>query len=109
MDQGLPEIKVLNSSFKLVNKFGKRGSGKGQLSVPKGIVTDPLGRIYISEALVHRFQVFSSSGEHLFTFGKKGKQAQEFNTVEAIAIDHAQNLFILDKGNNRIQQFKYTP
>ncbi len=106
LDQGASIVYIWDQDFKEIQKFGKRGTGKGQLGVPKGISANA-NYVLISEALPHRFQVFSPRGEHLLSFGKKGKGQAEFNTVDDLVI-HEQNVFVLDKENHRVQHFSLT-
>jgi serine/threonine protein kinase len=105
LDHGLSQVRVLDQAHKQILCFGKRGAGKGDFSIPKGIAVDTSGNIYVTEVLSHRIQVFDAQGEWLFVFGKKGTGNGEFNNPESIAVDSSGNVFILDRGNHRIQVF----
>lgn len=107
LDHSVPKVKVINSSGVPELLFGKRGTGKGDFSVPKGIGVDSEGRIYVTETLSHRVQVFNKKGEWIYTFGSKGSDNGQFNGAESVAISDDGHIFVLDRGNNRIQVFSY--
>ncbi|GIW21721.1 MAG: hypothetical protein KatS3mg068_0728 [Candidatus Sericytochromatia bacterium] len=106
LDYGFPRVQVLdkNGISRLV--FGQRGTGKGEFSIPKGIAVDKYGRIFVADTLNHRVQVFNKNGKWLYTFGAKGNGQGQFTGPEAISISDPY-IFVLDKGNNRVQVFTY--
>ena len=59
------KIEAHTDAGALVLKFGKSGSGNGELSVPRGIDLDPAGNVWVSEAGNNRVQVFSPQGAFL--------------------------------------------
>lgn len=48
-------------------------------------------------------QVFSSDGQHLFTFGGNGEAAGQFNAPTGVATDRYDNILVADWGNSRVQ------
>lgn len=103
LDQGDPSVRIWNAKLEQIGIFGERGTGPGQFGVPKGIAADEFGRILVSEALPHRFQVFHPNGTCLMTLGEKGSAPQQFNTVDSIASNQRGKVFVLDKENHRVQ------
>jgi len=108
LDQGLFSVHTLNGQLEHLSDFGRRGTGVGQFGVPKGLAVDVQGRIYVSEALPHRFQVFDAEGNCLCSLGKKGAAPGEFNTVDSIAVASQGKVYVLDKENHRVQIFRST-
>ena len=49
--------------------FGKRGTGKGELSDPKGLALDGDNKVYVADFLNQRVQVFSQDRNYLSEFG----------------------------------------
>lgn len=88
-------------------EFGKKRTADGDFSVPKGICLDKKNRIYVTETLNHRVQVFDQSGDLLLKFGSKGSGDGQFNMADSLAISDKGEIFVLDKGNNRVQEFIY--
>ncbi len=49
--------------------------------------------------------VFDNDGTELKQWGRIGSDAGEFNRPTRIALDKDENVFILDRENNRVQQY----
>ena len=49
--------------------------------------------------------IFSSLGKMIKTFGKFGHKDGEFDTPRGVAVDDEDNIYVVDKGNSRIQKF----
>ena len=84
--------------------FGSKGTGDGQLNNPRGIAFTCDGHILVTDD--HRLQKFTSSGQHLKSFGskKKGNGPQQFNTPMGIAVHPTTgDIYIADCYNHRIQ------
>ena len=84
--------------------FGSKGTGDGQLNNPHGIAFTCDGCILVTDD--HRLQKFTSSGQHLMSFGskKKGSGPQQFNTPMGIAVHPTTgDIYIADCYNHRIQ------
>lgn len=107
LDHGLSQVRMLDQHHQEKLSFGKRGAGKGDFSIPKGIAVDEDDNIYVTEVLSHRIQVFDPHGEWICSFGKKGTQGGEFNNPECITTDQSGRVYILDRGNHRIQVFHF--
>ena len=64
---------------KPVLSFGKQGSGDGMFEHPLGVAVSERDEIVVADSNNHRVQVFDSNGTFLRSFGRKGKNAGEFN------------------------------
>jgi len=91
---------------------GVEGTDPGEFDGPGGIAFDSAGYLYISELNNHRVQKFNPAGLYVDQWGKmdggvpvSGDGDGEFYGPAHIAIDSADNVYVVDMGNNRIQQF----
>jgi tripartite motif-containing protein 2/3/tripartite motif-containing protein 71 len=55
--------------------FGGRGLGMGDLNQPLGVAVYSSDMVYVSEYGNQRISLFSSEGEFVETFGKKGENS----------------------------------
>ena len=124
-DTGNDRILKFNSSFILVNKWGSKGTGDGQFSVPQEhIAVDKQDRVYIVDGVSNpRVQIFDTDGHFL---GKIGSHCQmstgegcvdpdgpgplelgdgQFSKPEHVSIDSQDKVYVVDRGNKRIQVF----
>lgn len=106
LDSATPKVQITSKEGRNINNFGKKGLGKGEFTIPRGIATDKLSNIYITEKLTHRVQVFDQNGKFLYSFGKKGNTNLDFNSPSGIIITNNFKIFIVDSENSRIQVFK---
>jgi sugar lactone lactonase YvrE len=103
---------------------GKPGSGPDQFNQPNDVITAPDGSIFVSdghsgqgmtsdEALqkglasgaTARIIKFSADGTRLMEWGKLGVRHGEFRTPHAMAFDAEGRLWVVDRGNHRIEIF----
>ena len=99
-------VVVLNHKGEEIRSFAKQGYGPvtQRLTSPSCIeIDDDNDCVYISSHDNKVFK-FNGSGELLLTIGKLGNGDGEFIHHEGIAI-YNQEVYICDKGNNRIQVF----
>jgi RHS repeat-associated protein len=85
--------------------FGSPGSASGQLSSPKGVVTDAAGNVWVADTENSRIEKFNPKGEFLTSFGSLGPGDGQLNKPRGIAVDSAGNIWVADTGNNRVQRF----
>lgn len=84
-------------------RFGRSGSGAGDVDEPDYVCVSPDGLLYVTEQSNHRIQVFDLDGRHRFFIGGPGKGPAQFNEPEDLAFDREGNLYVADGGNHRIQ------
>lgn len=70
---------------------------------PWDVVEDSEGNIYLSDKNNHHIKKFSSDGQYLSTFGRRGEGPGEFNYPMALDIDLNDNIFVDDFGKVRFQ------
>ena len=75
---------------------------------PTDVAWDPQGNIFISDGYVnHRVVKFDKNGRFLKQVGSErpGPEPSQFNTPHGIAVDNNGNVYVADRGNNRMQVF----
>ena len=93
------------SSGRLLFKFGKPGSGEGELFHPTNIALGPDGDIYVVETSNFRVQRFSAEGKPVRTYGSVGSTLGSFARPKGIAMDRAGRLLVGDAAFQNVQIF----
>jgi len=100
------EVQVLDKrSGKLLFKFGKAGSGVGELFHPTNIAIGPDGDLYVVETSNFRVQRFSPEGKSVRFYGKIGDELGSFSRPKGIALDHEGRLYVGDSAFENVQVF----
>lgn len=92
-------------SGKRLAVFGGRGQSPGQLLHPTGLAVDAAGRVYVSDQLNCRIQVFEANGKFIRAFGQAGDRAGHFARPKHLAVGSDGILFVVDAGFQRVQMF----
>ncbi len=53
----------------------------------------------------HTISVYTTEGEHVTTFGKKGSNEGDFNGPYGVCVDKDGFMYVCDCVNNRVQVF----
>lgn len=107
LDQETGKVSVYTKNGVWQRTWGGKGTSKGAFNQPSGMSIDQADRIYVADAMNHRILVFSSAGDYLFVFGGQGSDPGKFNTPADLSVDYEANrLYVLDKGNRRVQVFE---
>ena len=109
-------------------KAGEPGAAAGQFNFPAGIAVSGAGNVYVADTAKSRIQEFSPIGEFVRTWGKDvisgggtgfeicelapeckngepGGLGGEVDVPTGIAIDLAENVYVGDTQNNRVQAY----
>jgi sugar lactone lactonase YvrE len=78
------------------------GAGRGQVVEPSGLTVDTFGRLYVSDAALHRVQRHESTGTLLWEVGQLGSDPGQFRRPAALALLGGLNLAVLDVENRRV-------
>jgi len=94
---------------KLLRKWGTQGIEPGRLYIPRNVVADAAGNLFVCEYNpVNRVQVFDSTGQKLLThWGGLGGAPGQFSRAEGLALDRDGNVLVADSCNHRIQKFSH--
>ena len=87
------------------NAIGQRGTGKGEFNYPTFVATDSRGRIYITDSLNHRIQIFDRQGFYVASFGKVGDAPGDIRAPKDIALDSDGHIYVADAVFDNIQIF----
>ena len=99
-------IQKFSSNDRYITAIGTHGSGQLQFQTPVGIKIHPLTkRLYVGECWGYRIQILNPDLSYFGSIGSQGRGPGQMNQPWDIACDSANNVYVTDKGNNRIQVF----
>ena len=100
-------MQVFDANGKFLKKWGSAGTGKGQFSIPQEhLAVDKNDHVYIvDEASNPRVQIFDTNGHFITKVGTMGSGEGQLRKPEHVSIDSNGNLFVVDRGNARMQVF----
>jgi DNA-binding beta-propeller fold protein YncE len=117
-DEGNNRIQKFTSDGTFITKWGSYGSGDGQFNDPGGVAVDSSGDVYVADRYNNRIQKFQlanpcpagttqiTSGICFITkWGTYGSGDGQFNDPGGVAVDSSGDVYVTDRGNNRIQKF----
>ena len=100
-----PQVLDYSKVGKVIQKFGRKGSKKGEFKSPGSVTANDLGQIAVADYFNNRIQVFGEGGRFQYQFGKKGNAEGQFRGPTGIAYTAERNIVVLDSGNYRVQVF----
>jgi DNA-binding beta-propeller fold protein YncE len=99
-------VKVFDWDGALIGAIGRgKGDGPGQFFFPTYVAVDGNGRVYVSDTLNARVQVFDPDGHHVGTIGERGTAWGMFDTPKGVALDGFGNIYVVDSGWSNVQIF----
>ena len=85
-------------------RFGGRGEAPGRFNYPTDLwIAD--GRLYVTDALNSRIQVFSLEGQMITSFGRAGDTAGSFAKPKGVATDSEGHIYVCDALFDAVQIF----
>jgi uncharacterized protein (TIGR03663 family) len=97
-------IQKFDASFKLLAQWPVAGWEGGSVLNKPYLAADADG-VYATDPEQHRVLRFSPTGGVLAVFGQMGSDTSSFNLPVGVALDGANNLYVVDTLNNRIMKF----
>lgn len=95
-----------NPTYKLVSRFGERGSGPGRFIDPHAIAIGRDGNLIIVDSIPAHVYRYTKEGKYLGELGSgPGSGPGQFDGPRDVQVDHEGNIFIADGNNGRIQVF----
>jgi sugar lactone lactonase YvrE len=103
-------IQKFTNDGKFIKQWGSEGKGPGQFTLPlEHLKVDKNDNVFITDGEDNpRVQVFDNDGNFLTQFGKLGVGNGEFQLPEHVAFnekDDKETVYVVDRGNARIQTF----
>jgi DNA-binding beta-propeller fold protein YncE len=89
----------------LKGSFGRSGTGDGSFNHPTNIFVDRAGRIYVTDSLNFRIQVFTPEGLFQAAFGAVGDNPGRFARPRGVAVDSEGNIYVVDGLFDNVQIF----
>ncbi len=75
-----------------------------KLSHPEGIYVSSQ-YVYVANWDNQAISVYTTEGEHVTSFGKRGSNEDDFNGPSGVCVDKDSFLYVCDYNNNRVQVF----
>lgn len=94
-----------SESGQFLAKFGQRGSADGQFNFPTNVALDRAGRIYVTDTMNFRVQVFDPDYKFVDAFGRQGNRFGQFLKPKGIALDGFENIYVVDSDFDNFQIF----
>jgi YD repeat-containing protein len=118
-DRGNNRVEEFSAAGVYMQTVGSSGTGNGQFMTnvsgvryPMWLMFDTGGHLWVTDGGNNRVQEFSSAGTYMTQFGGvygEGSSANgKFRTPAGIAHDATGNIFVVDRGNNRVEKFSST-
>jgi DNA-binding beta-propeller fold protein YncE len=90
-------VEVFSLKGDHLRTLGGRGEGNGQFNFPAHLAVAPDGRLFVSDMLNFRVQVFDPEGQFLSSFGQIGAGGPGyFDKAKGIAFDAFGNVYVAD-------------
>jgi sugar lactone lactonase YvrE len=85
--------------------LGTRGADPGQFNFPTNLAVDARGRLYVTDTLNFRIQIFDADGQFVRMFGTIGDTPGSLNRPKGIAVDSEGHIYVVDASFNNFQIF----
>jgi DNA-binding beta-propeller fold protein YncE len=90
---------------RLVRTVGKRGVGPAEFNFPSAVAVGPDGRVYVSDTMNYRVEIFDANLNYLSSFGTLGVRPGQFRRPKGIAVDADNVVYVVDSDFNNFQMF----
>ena len=104
-DAELHQVFALAFDGEEIARIGRRGSGPGEFNFPTNLALDADGRLYVSDSLNFRVQVFTPDMDFDRVIGRKGDRPGYFAQPKGLAIDPDGHLYVVDAHFEAVQVF----
>ena len=88
-----------------ISPYGVSWTLGESLAMPSDVAVSPDGRTYVVDGGNHQVVVFDSTGTQVAALGERGEEDGQFESPVGLDINRKGDVYIADKGNNRLQMF----
>jgi DNA-binding beta-propeller fold protein YncE len=92
-------------SGSVVRTIGRRGGEPGEFNFPTNLFVNQSGRLYVTDTLNFRIQVFNPDGGFLGEFGTQGDTPGTLNRPKGVGVDSEGHVYVADSSFNNFQIF----
>ncbi|UCH80027.1 MAG: 6-bladed beta-propeller [Nitrospiraceae bacterium] len=85
--------------------IGSVGSINGMFHYPTNIFLSKDGKIFVTDSLNFRIQIFTSEGTFIRAFGQAGDRPGYFSRPRGVAVDSDGNIYVVDALFDNVQMF----
>jgi len=89
----------------MVRRIGRSGTAPGEFNFPTHLCVDGQGRLYVTDSMNFRVQIFDAEGKYIFHIGKQGDASGHLAVPKSVAVDSLGHLYIVDSYFGRVQIF----
>ncbi|HOD83061.1 MAG: Serine/threonine-protein kinase PknD [Planctomycetes bacterium ADurb.Bin126] len=93
------------SSGRLTQRIGRPGPAVGEFNFPTHLAVDAQRRLYVTDSMNFRVQVFDPEGKYIYHMGRQGDGSGYLAVPKAVAIDSLGHIYIVDSYFGRISIF----
>lgn len=104
-DVAAHEMLALDGEGSVLQRLGGRGTEPGQFNFPTNVAVDSRSRLYVSDSLNFRVQVFTPDLAPLRQVGSHGDLPGYFSQPKGIALDSEDHLYVVDAHFESVQIF----
>jgi DNA-binding beta-propeller fold protein YncE len=90
---------------RFLRAIGKRGVEPGEFNFPTNLSVDRHGRLYVTDTLNFRVQIFDASGAVVKSIGSQGDGPGRLNRAKGVGVDSEGHIYIADTSFNNFQIF----
>lgn len=94
-DRGANNVKVYDDSGALQSEFGEFGEQEGQLNGPTYLFFRD-DKLYVTDTLNSRIQIFSPAGEYLSGFGRRGLYLGDLPRPKGVAVSQDSKIYVVE-------------
>ncbi|HKB09031.1 MAG TPA: 6-bladed beta-propeller, partial [Vicinamibacterales bacterium] len=90
---------------RFVRTIGKRGTEQGEFNFPTNLSVDHAGRLYVTDTLNFRVQIFDADGAFVSSIGTQGDSPGHLNRAKGVGVDSEGHVYVADTSFNNFQIF----
>jgi DNA-binding beta-propeller fold protein YncE len=99
-------VKVFDLNGELASKVGRgKGQCEGCLYFPTYVAVDREGKLYVTNTMNAKVDVFGPDGKFIRKFGERGNGFGMFDRPKGVALDSFGNIYVVDSGWSNVQIF----